>query len=332
MKRFIDNNATFEIKVPVTWKYSLKNNKVHTFQEYEIWKSDAFQIIIIYLDTQKEKDKYDQLIKSSDVEIEKVGNTDFYRFPDDTDGNDFTIKTWVKQYSDKIVVFTLSHPNNPDKDLDNRTIEEKVKIIHSILPEFKFIEHDKKQSTINSYRFDMFLQGVGATALILNKAIQNKAFIEATCILANQIDALLRIGIVLKSQLNNCNNEIELEWIYQGPTDKKKSEKDIYKKAFDLGILSQSAFDDLFSLYEDRNRVIHRFIISEITLAEVEEIAYKYYQKQQSINKTIYDIESEQIRLNIGMTKQGNEKQDETKHLEYIKGKIGKLDYFDDKI
>ena len=46
MKRFIDENGIFEIKVPITWKYSLQNENVHTFQEYEIWKSDIFQLSI----------------------------------------------------------------------------------------------------------------------------------------------------------------------------------------------------------------------------------------------------------------------------------------------
>jgi hypothetical protein len=229
------------------------------------------------------------------------------------------------------VIFTLTHPNNPDKDLDSRTIVEKVETVHSILKEFKLIEAGKSMDVINSYRFDMFLQGVGATALILSKAIENKAFIEATCLLANQIDALLRTGIVLKNQITNGNSVIEVEWIYQGLTDKKKSEKDIYKKTLDLGIIDQPTFDELNVLYDDRNRVIHRFIISEITLAEVEEIAYKYYQKQQTINKIIYDLETEQIKLNVGMTKVDNDKQSEEKHLEYIKGKIGKQNYFEDK-
>ena len=66
-------------------------------------------------------------------------------------------------------------------------------------------------------------------------------------------------------------------------------------------------------------------------MAEVEEIAYKYYQKQQAINKLIYDLESEQIKLNIGMTKIATDKKSEEMHLEYIKGKIGKQNYFDDK-
>ncbi|MEZ4968958.1 MAG: hypothetical protein R2814_04720 [Flavobacteriaceae bacterium] len=328
MKRFIDEKGTFEIKVPTTWKHSIKNGKVHTFQEYEIWKSDAFQLSINLLDTEEKRNNFKHLTKL--LNVEKIGDFDFYKLSDSGD-KEFTTKTWIKQFGDKSVIFTLTHPNNPDKDLDNRTILEKVETVHSILKEFKLIEEGKSIDAINSYRFDMFLQGVGATALILSKAIENKAFIEATCLLANQIDALLRTGIVLKNQITNNNSEIEAEWIYQGLTDKKKSEKDIYKKALDLGIIDQSTFDELYVLYDDRNRVIHRFIISEITLAEVEEIAFKYYQKQQAINKIIFGLESEQIKLNIGMTRIDNDKQSDENHLDFIKGKIGKQNYFDDK-
>ncbi|QTY27905.1 hypothetical protein [Flavobacterium sp. CS20] len=328
MKRFIDEQGTFEIKVPATWKHSIKNEKVHTFQEYEIWKSDAFQLSINSLDTEEKKNNFQNLTKS--LEIEKIGALDFSKFPDNGD-EEFTTKTWIRQFGDKMVTFTLTHPNNPDKELDSRTIEDKIEMVHSILKEFKLIEPEKSGQVISSYRFDMFLQGVGATGLILSKAVENKAFIEATCVLASQIDALLRVGIILKNQIDNDNSEIETEWFYQGLTDKKKSEKDIYIKAKELGIIDQSIFDKLYTLYDDRNRVIHRFIISEITLAEVEEIAYKYYQKQQEINKIIYNLESEQIRLNIGMTRVDNDGQSKDNHLEYIKGKIGKQNYFDEK-
>jgi hypothetical protein len=328
MKQFIDEKGTFEIKVPETWKHSIKNREVHTFQEYELWKSDAFQLSINSLDTDEKKNNFQSLTKS--LNVEKIGKLEFYKFPDN-ENEEFSTKIWIRQFADKMVTFTLTHPKNPDKDLDNRTIEDKIELVHSVLKEFKLIDSEISNQAIYSYRFEMFLQGVGATALILSKAIENKAFIEATCVLASQIDALLRVGIILKNQINNNNSEIEIEWIYQGFTDKKKSEKDIYKKAKDLGIIDQSILDDLYTLYDDRNRVIHRFIISEITLAEVEEIACKYYQKQQEINRIIYDLESEQIRLKIGMTKVSNDKHSEDKHLEYIKGKIGKQNYFDEK-
>lgn len=328
MKRFIDDEGTFEIQIPITWKHSIKDGKVHTFQEYEIWKSDTFQLSILDLDSEEKKTNFGLATKN--LTVLTIGGKDFFSFPDSADDKS-TTKHWTSLYGDKATQFTLVYLNNPDSDLDNRSIKDKVHTAHSIIKEFKLIDSAKSIEIINSYRFDMFLQGVGATSLILSNAVKNKAFIEATCILANQIDALLRTGIVLKNQIINGNRNIEVEWIYQGLTDKKKSEKDIYKKALDLGIIGNTIFDNLYELYEDRNRVMHRFIISEITLAEVEEIAYKYYQKQESINQLIYDIESEQIRLNVGMTTRGSNDSDEENHLDYIKGKIGKLDYFEDK-
>jgi hypothetical protein len=277
MKRFIDNDGIFELKIPVTWKYSLKEEKIHTFQEYEPWKSDSFQISIKSIDNEDKKKSFLELTKN--LPTEKVGELDFLRLPKSSHKN-FTTETWIKNFDDKMVVFTITFSNNPDKELDSRTVPEKLNLVRSILKSFRLIKESKKSSTLNYYRFDMFLQGIGATSLILSKAVANKAFIEATCILANQIDALLRIGVVLKNQIDKNNNEIETEWIYQGLNDRKKSEKDIYKKALELNILSQSDYDKLFLLYNDRNRVIHRFVISEITLAEVEDIAYQYYQQR----------------------------------------------------
>ncbi|NDV47888.1 hypothetical protein D0T49_12605 [Paludibacter sp. 221] len=326
MKRFIDEKGTFEITVPATWKYFLDKGKVHTFQDYQIWKSDTFQLSINELDTDEKKNNFDK--NCNFLKTEKIHNENYFSLPDST-GGEFTVKSWMKRIDSKMVMFTLTYSNNPDPELDNRTLDEKISIVHSAIKSFRLIDTAQRNSTVNSYRFEMFLQGVGATSLILSNAISNKAFIEATCILASQIDALLRIGIVLKNQINNNNKDIEIEWIYQGLTDKKKSEKDIYKKALEIGIIDQSISNELYVLYDDRNRVIHRFIISEITLAEVEGIAYKYYKKQQKINKIIYDLETEQIEKNVGMTIAGKKESDDG--ISFIKGKIGINECFENK-
>jgi hypothetical protein len=327
MKRFIDDNGTFEIHVPTTYKYSLQKEIVHTFQEYEIWKSDSFQFSIQEAKKENEKNNFLQLVKTTPVI--KIGNLDYHCFPDNSN-KDFTTKIWGRLFDNKFVLFTLTHQNNPDKDLDNQSIEEKVLRAHSSIKSFRIIEEGKSKNEINAYRFGMFMQGYGATAMMLDKAISNKSFIEATCLVANLIDAQLRIGIVLKTQLISLNSKIETQWIYQGAKDKKMSEKDIYKKALELSIIDKSFFDELYALYDNRNRVVHRFIISEITIAEVEEIAYQYYVKFEALNKIIYDIESEQIKLNVGMTMNSDGKVNlDTK--DFIMGKIGKLNYFEEK-
>ena len=326
LKKFIDDQGTFEIKVPFTWKYTLQDAKVHTFQEYEIWKSNAFQLSINTFQDQTHKANF--ISQTKNLKTLDLNGVIYYKYPANITDKVF-VQAWTTIINDLRVLFTYTQPNIVDVELDSRSSEEKENTIFECIKTFKLINNTDRSSKLNSYRFDMFLQGVGATALILSKAIENKSFIEATCILANQIDALLRIGIVLKNQTVNNNAEIELEWIYQGLTDKKKIEKEVYKKAKDLGIIEESLFNELYKLYDDRNRVIHRFIISEITFAEVEEISYKYYKVRQKVNTIIYDIEEEQIRLNIGMTRKSWDKET-TDNLDYIKGKIGKQNYFED--
>lgn len=325
MKRFVDENGIFDAYVPSTWKYSLQNEKVHTFQEYEIWKHDAFQISIQPKNEDASKN-FQQMCKG--LPSTEINGTLYYHFPENG-GDGFTTKSWTNIINERIVLFTLTHSIAPDEELDPKSIEDKVKEVHEIITSFKLIPPEDSETTLNSYRFEMFLKGVGATAYMLNKAVENHAFIEATCLLASQIDGLLRTGVILQNQINNNNSEIEKEWIYQGLTDRKKSEKEVYIKAKELGIINEDTFNELHNLYDDRNRVIHRFVISEITLAEVENISYSYYQIQQKINDIIYDLESRQIELGIGMTKGGSG--EETDHIEYIKGKIGKQNYFEEK-
>lgn len=86
-------------------------------------------------------------------------------------------------------------------------------------------------------------------------------------------------------------------------------------------------------MYEDRNRVIHRFIISEITLTEVEQIASRYLRILKTIAEIADNIEGEQIKLNVGMTisKPGDQPGDKSHNLNFIMGKIGKLNFFDPK-
>jgi hypothetical protein len=136
----------------------------------------------------------------------------------------------------------------------------------------------------------------------------------------------------LQKQLLNKNSEIERKWIYQGAGDKIVSETDIYLEAREIGAIDDSIYDQLMKLYKDRNRVVHRFIISEITLADVEEIAYQYYLMQQKIVEMVRTIEAKQIGLGIGMTKTSDSSDSSHNGLEdFAAGKFGKIDYFEKK-
>lgn len=327
MKRFIDEKGTFGILIPITFNYTLFDDKLHTFHDYQLLGTDAFQLSINEANNYKVRNKFLSLVKPfSKI---KIGKIFYYSYPDFIHDTHIT-KTWTRLIGDNIVLFTLTTKIETNKGIANKSLIGKVSLVHDIIKSFNLFDKANSSSIITYHRFETFIQGVGAAALILEKAIESKAFTEATCILANQIDALLRIGIILKLQINNNSSGIDIEWIYQGLNDKVKSEKDIYKKCLGLDIIDKTIFDELYKLYNDRNRVVHRFIISEITIYEVEQIAYRYYLMLQSIKKIIYDIESEQIKLNVGMTVASNKKFD-LNLKEFVKGKIGKSDYFDNK-
>lgn len=329
MKNFIDDKGTFQINIPNTWKYNLETSQgenVHTFSEYRIWKSDIFQLSIIAFEDDSSKYFFQNRIEN--LPIIRIGEFDFSVIPETHDDN-YTFSSWVRLVDNKRIMFSLNYLNNPDDELDNLTTKERIERAYAIIKTFRLIDENVSKSVINSYRFGMFMQGFEAAALMLNNSLKNKAFIEATCLFANQIDGLLRIGIILKHQLNNKSNEIPIEWIYQGHKDRKRSEKDIYKKALDMHIIEKDVHENLCSLYSNRNRVMHRFIISEITLAEVEEIAYCYSEKAQKINRIIYDLESEQISQNVGMTTVDLKGGSVNNGIDFIKGKIGLVDYFE---
>jgi hypothetical protein len=238
------------------------------------------------------------------------------------------VTSWATVVGDALIIFSIGYKKERDKEI----VAGKVDLGRRIIESFLLYTDDERDKRVTSFRFEMFLQGVGAAGHLFQRSMKNHAFIEAICLIANLIDSLLRLAIVYKIQLNKGNDLIEREWIYQGTDDKKKSEKDIYKKSLELGVLSKELFDELYELYDDRNRVVHRFIISEIRLTEVEEITFDYVRIMRQCSQIISDLETEQLQRGVGMvTEDEEEKGNKSPHLNFITGKIGNLDYLIDQ-
>lgn len=322
MKSFVQNDGIFELEIPVSWHYRIDNGKVHTFENYEHGGSHAFQISLIKATDKRIVARFRNMV--SDAILVKFQGKDVYCHQDTKD-RDYIVKVWFSFLSENIVTFTYTY-RQTDNDLPTE-----YKDVIKAIGTFELIDHDKRKSKLNSYHFIMFLKGIAATNAMLNNAVENKAFIETTCILANQIDALLRTGIVLKEQLINGNSDIDEQWIYQGTNDQRKSEKDIYRKANELGVIDEDIFKQLYDLYKERNRVVHRFIVSEITLLVVERIAYRYYLLREAINRVIYSIEEEQIEKQVGMTQKGNPEDSGESLDDWVDEKIGSIGYFEQK-
>lgn len=152
-----------------------------------------------------------------------------------------------------------------------------------------------------------FLNGVAAVAQLLNRAGKEGFFVEFVCLVTSIIDANLRMGLILKHQIENRNNEIPIEYLFQKDSRSYISEKDIYRRSLASGVIDQETYRKLIEYYEDRNKVIHRYIISEITTKQVFKIAFQYEQLETEIREAISRIEKEQIEKGIGMTVAGKD-------------------------
>jgi hypothetical protein len=61
-------------------------------------------------------------------------------------------------------------------------------------------------------------------------------------------------------------------------------------------------FEELEALYRERNRVVHRYVISGITTKDVLDIAIRQDALKHRVSDAVAALEEEQIRLGIGMT------------------------------
>jgi hypothetical protein len=151
------------------------------------------------------------------------------------------------------------------------------------------------------------MNGFAAATQLLSRAGLNGFFIEYVCLATSVVDAMLRIGLILRYQTENHTNEILDELLYQGEEDKTVPEREVYREALEHGIINEELFAQLNNLYSERNRVIHRYIISDITTGQVLDIGIRYEKVIPVISREISKLEAKQMELGVGMTVTGSE-------------------------
>jgi len=75
------------------------------------------------------------------------------------------------------------------------------------------------------------MKGLAATAELHARANQLGCFVESVCLCASLIDGALRMGLILKHQLDTRSNALLPELLYQGEADSPISEREVYRRA-----------------------------------------------------------------------------------------------------
>jgi hypothetical protein len=153
--------------------------------------------------------------------------------------------------------------------------------------------------------FTEFISGFAAARELHARAGKAGSFVESVCLGASLVDALLRVGLVLQHQLDHHTRDIPLDLVFQGSSDKPISEREIYRRAQTQRAIDDAIFQELQRLYDDRNRVIHRYVISRITTSGVLDIAIRYEAMVQNLSERFHEIEKRQIEEGVGITVAG---------------------------
>ncbi len=292
MKTFTHPDGIFEIKIPLDWVYK---NEIAGYENkspfsFELLDNNcgAFQISVYH--------KSEQKINPT-LPIHKY-NTDKLRFvrnqlPDPK----FQMLLWATVVEDYF--FMAKYISQPNEENKNQIEKELTKVTES-LSTLMCLSEDRRAFAIGFDRYEKFCASLAASFDIKHKAYESLSFIQFIIINANQIDAYLRLCIVLKYQIIENTLLFKVEYLHQKEKDKPMMEKKIYDKAKELGIVSTIQHELLYKLYNLRNKVVHRYIITDIKTIELLNLGLEYETLCEEIRLILSEIEKEQYNKKVG--------------------------------
>ncbi|WP_437399826.1 hypothetical protein [Flagellimonas lutimaris] len=293
MKLFTEPSGKFVIKVPTEWRYAnvaagYEEKSPFSFQPYKNpdW---SFQISCY---SKEEKPL------NPNVEIQKFNTSelDFKEFRMDDDG--FNMHIWGATVEDHTLMAKYIYDSAKESD---KEILKELERVKNALSTIQLLSPDKRKLAFDLDKYEKFMASLAASFDIKNTALENESMIEFSIVVANQIDAYLRLSIVMRKQLDDSTDEMDIKYLYQSPSDRPIMERKVYSLAKERRILNDEIFNELESLYLERNKMVHRYIISEFKTNQLFEIAYRYETACEKVRLIMRDIEDEQFEEKIGI-------------------------------
>jgi len=309
MKHWTEPNGNFIVNIPIEWQYknvvydNVEKKSPYSFELYEN-PIGCFQLSCYPLSEKGPNPNFP--IQKNNSKIDWL--------PSRMDDEEFDMLLFHAQVDDLLCMGKYIYSGNLRND--NR-VKEQIEKVKLALDSFRVIPRSDRELAKNIDKHDNFLASLAASYDLLNNALETESYIEMIVILANQIDAFLRSSIILKEQLENQTNDIEVKYIFQANNEWGINERKIYKKAHELKILDDETLKELNDLYDFRNRVIHRYIISFIKTRDIIKIAYDYLVINEKIRLILKGYEEMQYGKGFGVYGRGFSKMDEFDETEY---------------
>lgn len=286
MKHWTEPNGTFLIQIPTAWQYlnpavkGEEEKSPYSFQPYEN-ANGCFQISCYPLEELAPKlaDEYPN------------GVPELTWRPSRMDDSEFCIHMFYGASADQALIGKYIH----DASLDNdERINEELRLVDNILKSLVIVPPRDRNLASDMAKFDRFQGALAASYDLLDNAIESDSFIEVVAVSANQIDALLRLSIVIAIQLKKQTDEVPLKYLFQAEDERGLMERKIYDDALKYNVIKDNDHKELNSLYKLRNRVIHRYIISDIKTRDLPGIALRYVEACDKVRLILRDLENKQ--------------------------------------
>ena len=293
MKYFTEPNGQFMIKIPIEWQYAnvaARYEEVSPFS-FQLYEEHVGAFQISCYPTEENPLDYRGLVQKADTQNLKFIKSSL---PD----KDFAIHLWFAVVEDH--AFMAKYIHDIKRSNDPKVIAELEKA-ESSLSTLVYISPDKRKTVIDNNRYDNFIASLLASFDLKNKAQLTNSHIEFLIITASQIDAYLRMSIVLTIQLERKTNTIDSTLLYQDKHDKPILERAIYKRSYEMGIIDLVVYDKLEYLYKQRNKIVHQYIISDFKTRELSNIVAEYDAVCELVRNKLQVIEKQQEEQNIGI-------------------------------
>jgi len=301
MKYFTQPDGKFVIEIPIEWQY--KNvavgdeNPPYSFELYEN-HIGCFQVSCYELRKgQKKKGKIQNFDTDSLEFITKR-----------MDRGGFNMHYWFATVEDHMFMATYTYDSEQEKS--ERIKAELIKAENS-LKTLRLISPEKREDVLNIDRYEKFMASLAASFDLLSDSIENGSAIPIVILIANQIDAYLRLSLVMSKQLSDNTNKMDIALLYQGENDKPITERKIYSLAKNEKIIDEELFEELEKLYKVRNKMVHRYIISEFRTRDIYDLSIGYIEICEKVRLILEEIENRQFAEKIGIYGGDRNPQDE---------------------
>ncbi|MFA8451869.1 MAG: hypothetical protein ACEPOW_14335 [Bacteroidales bacterium] len=300
MKHWIHPEGIFIMNIPIEWQYKMTypesglDEPPYSFESYED-ANGSFQISSYALNERGINENFPV----------QRNNSKLSWLPQRMDGNGFNVHVYYAQVDDQFCMAKYIYSTSDQFDYK---IKVELNKVEAVLNSFRLIPNKDRLLAANYSKYDNFLGSLVASYDLWEKAIKNDSYIEALVLSSNQIDAFLRLSIILSRQNANKTNDIEIKYLFQADDEKGMLEKRIYDTALRFGIIDEELKNELYELYSKRNRVIHRFIISQLKTKDIFNFSYEYYTLSEKIRKILRAYEDDQIGKPYGIYGNGFER------------------------